>query len=531
VLAVAYLAVGFVALRRAGAGWGIAAGAIFAIAFLVKEIALPLAPVPFLAAILRGMPWRSIARTAGWTLISALVGVSWWFILVADLAGIVYRLGTPAWTLGPIAIALAVMSAGLILASHRRESSRLDRVGERLRLAPGGSGRRVVVLGLTVAWCAGLTLVFAGTLALRNTDLIDTGQLGQYVRVWLPGALKLVAVFGAAGVVLSLAAWRSAAVGGRSAIADLWLATICSAPLVLLVIEVGEPPRNYLAQLGILAALSGAGWLWVGEAALRRLAGWAPVGPRAIAAAVPVALVVVLVGSSAVLGQHALTFRETRTGTARAAAIETAVAWVHGNVAEGETVAIGSFLSYEISLGLHGRNPTDQVRHQLVVGDLSAPDAIRVAGQTAIDDWIAMDIAPRNVNEYQAFSASTLTRELRRSGVTTWIYATEAATSAPEIVDALAAAPGVSEVGSWSWPTPTIPIGLHVYRIDGAALAFPAARLHVSADALARLVAAVEAAGPAGQGTAARLTAEIVVEPASAATEALLARLRAAAGE
>ncbi len=193
-------------------------------------------------------------------------------------------------------------------------------------------------------------------------------------------------------------------------------------------------------------------------------------------------------------------------------------------------MAIGSFLSYEISLGLRGANPTAQVRHQLVIGDPSAADGIRVSGQAATDDWISIDVAPRNVNEYQAFSAATLARDLRESGATIWIYATEAATSAPEIVDALVGVPGVEEAASWSWPTPTVPIGLHIYRIDPAALDFPTNRLHVSAEALDRLVASLEAAGATGKATAAGLADEIVVAPASAATDALLARLRALAG-
>jgi hypothetical protein len=331
-------------------------------------------------------------------------------------------------------------------------------------------------------------------------------------------------------VVLSAFAWRSASGAARHAIADLWLATICSAPLVLLVVEVGEPPRNYLAQIGILAALSGAGWLWLGEAGVRRLAGRGKLSARAAAAVVPVAIVCLLLASTAVLAQHALTFRETRTGSAREAAIQTASDWVRSNVPRGETVAVGSFLSNEISLGLRGANPTTQVRHQLVIGDPSAPDGIRVSSQPATDDWIAVDVAPRNVNEYQAFAAATLARQLRESGATVWIYATEAATSAPEIVDALVGVPGVEEAASWRWPTPTIPVGLHVYRIDASALAFPTDRLHVSAEALERLVAALEAAGAAGRATAANLAAEIVVDPASDATDALLGRLRTLAG-
>ncbi len=538
-LALGYVALGLVAVRRGGAVWGIASGALFALAFLVKEIALPLAPVPFLAAILWGTPWRQIAGVAGWTLITAAIGLSWWFILVANLSGVVYRLGTPAWTLVPIGVAIVFAALLMILigrTGRREQPPAADGVGEGLPVGPSRADRairRVVVGLLTIAWCAALTWVFAGTLGVRGTDVIDLPQLGRYAATWLPGALKLVAAVGAAGVILSVAAWWSASGRGRSAITDLWLATICSAPLVLLVVEVGEPPRNYLAQLGILAALSGAGWLWLGEAGLGWMGRRGTISSRTAAAAVPIGLVALLVASSAVLAQHTLTFRETRTGLARAAAIQTAVDWVRANVPPGDRVAIGSFLSYEISLGLRGINPTAQVRHQLAVSDVSAPDGIRVSGQPATDDWIAIDVAPRNVNEYQAFAAATLARDLRESGATIWIYATEAATSAPEIVHALAGAPGVEEAGSWAWPSvaAAIPVGLHIYRIDAAALAFPTDRLHVSAEALDRLVAAIEAAGAAGKTTAANLAGDVVVAPASAATDALLERLRTLAGQ
>ena len=315
-LALGYLALGLVAVRRGGAGWGIAAGAVFALAFLVKEIALPLAPVPFLAAILRGDPWRRISRVAGWTLATAAVGVSWWFLLVANLSGVVYRLGTPAWTLVPTR-------------RSSSPSSRRSRHRCRPRTAtlfefetPGSRTRLTAVVLLTVAWCAALLWVFAGTLGVRGTDVIDVAQLSRYAATWLPGALKLVAGAGALGVVLSIAAWRQGRGEPRSAIVDLWLATICSAPLVLLVVEVGEPPRNYLAQIGILAALSAAGWLWLGEAvAPPDRGGETPASSTGWQRRCRAALVVLLVGASAVLAEHALTFRETSTGAARAAAI------------------------------------------------------------------------------------------------------------------------------------------------------------------------------------------------------------------
>ena len=63
---------------------GLLAGLIFAIAFLVKEIALPFAPVPFLVGLLIGRPIASICRVAAAALLVALVGTAWWFAMYAD---------------------------------------------------------------------------------------------------------------------------------------------------------------------------------------------------------------------------------------------------------------------------------------------------------------------------------------------------------------------------------------------------------------------------------------------------------------
>ncbi|MFL5727390.1 MAG: hypothetical protein ACJ77F_13730 [Chloroflexota bacterium] len=529
-LALGYLALGLVAVRRGGAWLGIATGAMFALAFTVKEIALPLAPVPFLAAILWGLPWRRVLGSAGWTLAAASVGVSWWFLLVAQLSGVVYRLGTPAWTLAPIAVAVGGLSILMILAGRGTSFGRLERrLAGVATLEPGAFGRRAVVIGLTVAWCAALTWVFAGTLEVRGTDLIDPAQLGRYAATWLPGLLKVVALIGIVGVLLSLGAWRTATgARERHAIGDLWLATICSVPLVLLVVEVGEPPRNYLAQIGILACLAAAGWLWAGEAVLRRASG--RLSSRATAIAVPVAILVVVVASSAVLGYHALTFRESRSGAARQGAIETTVDWFRKNATHNERVAIGSFLSYEISLGLRGANPTRQVRHQQVVSDPTAPQGIRVSGEPPRDDWIAIDVAPRNVNEFEAFSAAELAKDLRESGADLYVYATEAATSAPTVVNALDGVPGLTEVASWTFPAPSIPVGIHLYRVDPDALHFATDRVHVSPEALERLVGQLEAAGDAGRPTARNLADRVVVTPPTAATDALIVRLKQLGG-
>ena len=292
----------------------------------------------------------------------------------------------------------------------------------------------------------------------------------------------------------------------------------------------GEPPRNYLAQIAIAAALSGAGWLWLGETAIRMLR-LDERRPRLAAAAVPVALVVLFVAASTVLAQHAMTFREMRTSAARAAAITTTVDWVRANVRAGSTVGIGSFLSYEIAISLRGTHQAALIRHVLAIGDPAAPRGVRRSTEVGSDDWIAIDIAPRNRNEFQGFAAERLTERLRSTGVDIWIYATEAATSAPTIVHALAGAPGVEEIAAWSWPTPTIPIGVHVYAIDRPALAFDTDEIHVSIEALERLVTMLEADGGGdAASTAANLAEHVVVSPPSPAGAALIERLRVVAG-
>jgi len=79
-----------------------------------------------------GRPWRALAVTAGWMLAVAAIGLSWWFVLVADLSGVVYRLGTPAWTLGPIGVGIVVLAVAGILAGRLPPVRALEDLGRRL---------------------------------------------------------------------------------------------------------------------------------------------------------------------------------------------------------------------------------------------------------------------------------------------------------------------------------------------------------------------------------------------------------------
>ena len=140
-LAVAYLALGLVAVRRGSARYAVAAGVLFGIAFLVKEVVLPLAPVPILAAILHRQPWRPIARTAGWLTLSSTVVVAPWFVFVADVGNRVYRLGTPLLDAAGHRCRPTWARGGRDRRGSRIPSGDPRRTGDRLRSCAGTHGQ------------------------------------------------------------------------------------------------------------------------------------------------------------------------------------------------------------------------------------------------------------------------------------------------------------------------------------------------------------------------------------------------------
>src|SRR5688572_14543460 len=395
-LAVAYLALGLIAVRRRSARYPIAAGLLFGIAFLVKEIVLPLAPVPILAAVLHRQSWRTILRGAGWLTLSATLVVAPWFIFVAGVTDRVYRLGTPGWTLAPIGLVLLALGLFGVIGSRLE----MPAAGTGLASRVEGRGRTGLVVGITILWVVSLTVVFTGTLATRGTGLIDLPQIARYVREWYP--ILVTSGIGAIGLVVSIVARRDPALGRREAIEDLWLATICGLPLVILVIGVGEAPRNYLAQLAIGAGIAAAGWLWLFEAAVRRrpaltiLAVGAIFGPvvglalaDVFGVRVRVGAVGGLVGGVVVAGAIAAALRRGRLGprtdlpwrqralaglltvslvgatalltdtiepgqpaSTREEVIDTVVTWAREHVEPGSTIAFGAYLSFEMALPL-----------------------------------------------------------------------------------------------------------------------------------------------------------------------------------
>jgi 4-amino-4-deoxy-L-arabinose transferase-like glycosyltransferase len=532
-LAVAYLAVGLFALRRGSARLAVVAGLVFAVAFLAKEIVLPLGPVPILAAILHRQPWRPILRTTGWLVMTATVGVAPWFIFVAQQSHRVYRLGTPAWTLLPIGVALIGFGLACVIAGRLDGPAVSRRLADRL----DGPFRAWLVAGITIVWVLGLTLVFARTLTTRGTTLIDLAQITGYLRAWYP--YLVTTAIGAVGLLLSVPAMRASDRPVREAYEDLWLATICGLPLVILVIGVGEPPRNYLAQLAIGAGIASGGWLWAFERVIRRRFAPGPSSeaatpsaadqrdPRVVAPPSVVRLLVIcLIAASAALAVSI----QLRPPTAIAdQAVGSVTGWVRDHVAPGSTIAFGSYLGYEMSLPLRSSYTLRQVRHVQVVGDVDTPEGIVVFGRAATDDWVSVDIAPRNVNEFQAFSEATLVTQLRKSGAAYWVYSTGPTTSAPTIVAALKTATGFEEVAHWTFTRERgEPIDTHIYRLDLDRLALDTSRIHMAPEALVRMVMLIDREGATD--LARRLADRVVADPSSGATDLLIAHLRQLGG-
>jgi hypothetical protein len=595
-LALAYLVVGIDAVRRGSVRRGLIAGAILAIGFLIKEIALPFAPVPFLVGILAGRPLSSIARVAAAVLAVAIVGTSWWFALFASLTHQVYRLGTPAWTLIPLLIiAVIAIVAGLAAPSLARRPE-VERVGEGIRRrVPArlqAQGRAWAGWGLGVAWFAALTIFFDRNSELKGNGLFQPGQYALYVTTWLP-QLVLVVLFGAVGVVLGLIARQRSSGAEREGLDAMLMATLCSAPLVLLVIAVGEPPRNYLAQIGLLTVIAAVGWLraleWalttrrsavtvlvfvgVGAAAgaivaqalpalslriglpVGALAGLAiafrptraaapgtgdatdtaGAGPGLSGVTLGGALVAVLLMATTVLAGHALAYRESASGDARAGAVKFASSWIVANRPPGTKIGFGSFLGYETALDVATGYPMVQLHQTLAVFDAKAPLGLTPPSGPPVDDWIAVENSRRE-REFYVFRASAFAKAVKASGISIYVYDTGPTTSVPALLGALTPEHGFTELATTSIPVTgsdgvTEVTETHIYAVDLTRVDFTNSPINISDVAMNRLVGLLEQDPSTVPTTAGALADRLSLWPNPAAGQALIGRLRALAGK
>jgi hypothetical protein len=589
-LALVYVWIGLFAVRRGSIRLGILAGAIFATGFLVKEIALPFAPIPSIIGLLEGRSLPRLARVSAAILLVAVVGVAWWFVVYAGYTHQAYRLGTPAWTLIPLGIGAAVVVIAGSFAERLAASPRIAARGPSgWPELPGrlhGHGREIAGWGSTLAWFLTLTFFFGRQAELKGNGLFQLSQLRLYLETWLPQLLGVV-IFGAIGVGLALVAVFRTSGAYRAGLIMLIVGAICSAPLVLLVMAVGEPPRNYLAQIGILVALASAGWFWIAQSLLQirrdTLTRFGPVvfgvalGETAglfVAVVTPLTMRPAVVGGivlgalagalevvrgslrarfgngqmlalaagiaatffagSSLLAAHALAHPQTASAGARATSVATVTAWIRTNVPAGAKVGFGSLLGYEMALLLKADYPMAQIPQNLVVSDPNSPEGFSVPGTSPMDDIIAVDISPRRALEFQVFRASTFSQRILGAGADFYIYTIGTTTSVPSLVPALTPDHGFTLLQHWSWRGSTkpgaVPLESYVFAVDRTRVAFGDRRMYITPEALDRLLGLLERDPSAARAAAIDLEARIQVTGTEAQNAPLLARLRKLAG-
>jgi hypothetical protein len=527
-LTLAYVVVGIDAVRRGSVGRGLLAGAIFAMAFLVKEIVLPFAPVPFFVGILGGRPWATTARVAAATFAVAALGTSWWFVTYAGFTRTVYRLGASSALLVPLYVGIAVVIvAGFAapwLSSRPAALGWLMRAQARAPAAVFRHSRALAAWGGAFAWFLALVVFFDRNPELKGNGLFRAEQYALYARTWLPTQLPLV-LGAVAGAALSLLARRAATPAQREAIDALYLAMLCGLPLVLLVIAVGEPPRNYLAQIGVLAAMSAAGWLWAASLVER-------ITPPRVTAVMPAGLLAASFAiATLLLASHSLDYRASARDSVLQSAVATAADWIEANVAPGATIGFGSFLGYETAVELPARDfRVVQLHQSLAVVDPAAPLALAALRAPPIDDWIAIENSRRET-EFYVFRARTFAEQVRRSGISIYVYQTGPITSVPALLGVLVPEHGFTEISSWSYPPilgsgSTTTVTTHIFAVDQAHVGFDGSPMYATADALDRLVGVLERASDTSPTTASNLLESITMWPPSALPEGLLTRLQ-----
>lgn len=527
-LAMLYLEVGWRAVSRSSARWAIAAGITFAVAVMVKEVAIPLAPVPILCGVLAGVPWRRLLRTSAWLTLAAVIGLAPWFGYYALETGRVYRVETPAWTLAPLLLPVVLVIVIGFAANRIASWPRFERASASLaQRTPGWANahaRGLIGWGTTLAWSAAFLYFFSRISRLKGAPLFDIAQFRLNLTTW---ALDLAPIGLFIGIGLVLAVSLLLADRGareRRGVVNTLVATICGIPLVLMVIAVGEPPRNYIAQVAVAAALAAGGWTWaIGRVVARLTRDGAR--PRLARWWMPaIGVLAILIGGAAIGGRAWLT-REGSGGVS-AMAIRATVDWVKANVPKGTPIAFGSFLSYEMAYNILADYPTYQVRHHIAVVDPSMPEGFVIPDEGAESDWVAADTAPRNVNEFQAFQADWTESVLKRWQIGYWVYSTGVDTSAPSILPQLTPEHGFETVAHWDFGTGNRQRHVTIFKVDPNRAALDRSHVYLSAKALARLVTKLEETPAASRVAAATLLPKVIVEDPEANTAAFMERLR-----
>ena len=197
------------------------------------------------------------------------------------------------------------------------------------------------------------------------------------------------------------------------------------------------------------------------------------------------------------------------------------------NIPAGSRLAFGSFLGYEMALTLSDDYTVSHARHGNVSSSVTAPDGIKRTGELPSDDWLSVDTAPRNVNEFQAFRGGWLVRDLVKDGADYWIYNVGTDTSAQTVLAAATPEHGFEQVAHFDFPIQATGNELesYIFKVDPSKVSFDPNVMYFSPEALDRMLGLLERDPAAAKDVAARLEPQVVIVPASPEDGALMDRL------
>ncbi len=582
-LTLAYLAVAMSAIETGLVRRGILAGVLFAWAYLTKEASLTLLAAPFIAAIALRRPPGQIALAAGLVILAALPMMSWWYAWFADQTGRVFALGISSSLLAPMAIAL--LALGLLLVTFGLGPGPMQGMRSALEARIGGRRTALGLSGLlTAVWIAAFLVAFSRADVQAGRPLFDVVQLERWVAAWASD-LALLALVG-----LGLVPALGAVVRADDRPIEPIAAIVAAIPWLLLVAVLGEPPRDDIAVLALLAAVGAGGWLGFadrvhGRARLSRTvvvvlaaagavafdsllarAGVASgithsalgIGAAGIAggtlgaiagsvagrsrlpawlsgwrAAARVAadgrvlsVAVVIVLAIGTLGAVSVHAVIGSQNVVRRDLATAVAAWLEANVPADATVMFGSVQANETALVLDGH---DQLRHlqaTLGVASASAPLGLEVAGGPAAD-VVVIDPHPRQ-NGFFVFTGSKIRASLEAAQPVAIVYVTGIDTATPSMIAWLAGAPGITLATTIESPEAGTPLVARIYRVDMSALEVPTDRTYASSAAILRLIADV-GGSPQGPAIARSLLGRVVLTDTDPPGASAMADLRALA--
>lgn len=582
-LALAYLGVASSAIETGLVRRGVLAGALFAWAFLTKEASLVLLAAPFVAALAERRPVGRIALAAGLVLLASLPLMSWWFVWYADATGRVFALGLDRSLLGPLGAALLVGGALLVtlaVVPSRPGAALRGWIDARLANRPTALAVAAV---MAVVWVLVFLIAFARADVQAGRPLFDVPQLTRWVRTWASD-LAGVTIVGLGAVVAVGATLR----GDDRPIGPL-AAFVVGLPWLLLVAVLGEPPRNDIAELALIAAAGAGGWLILADALRGRdrstmfvaavLAAGGALAIDALAARAGIATRItkgaIGIGGSMALGAAAgaiLSAPQFRTrlrdrlrqvaggrrvidGRAAAVALVVVLAlgslgavsarvafaggstprlelasavaqWLEANLPSGATVMFGSVQANETALVLDGRYQLRHLQATIGVTATSAPLGIAIGGKP-VTDLVVMDPHPRQ-HGFLVFTASMIRKALDAADPVAIVYVTGIDTATPSMLGWLASAPGVSIATTINAGSGATTLVAHIYRIDMRRLEVPSDHIYASAGAIKRLLDDL-GQSPSAPLIAASFVRSIVLTDAGSESDAVMARLRAVA--